>query len=96
MSIHAVEKLLYEICNSGERAEQYRANPVALLARYPLTSEEQQLLRSLDVRGLMAYNVNPMLLMTTWNTLTGPDHIGEYLGKLNAPVTAAPTGGAHG
>ena len=45
-----------------------------------------------DVRGLTAYQVNPMLIMTTWNTLVGPDHIGEYLGKLNAK----PAGGSHG
>jgi hypothetical protein len=92
MSIHAVEKLLYEICNSGERAEQYRAQPDALLARYALTDQEQQLVRQLDVRGLSDYQVNPMLIMTTWNTLIGPDSIGEYLGKLNAP-RAAKAGG---
>jgi hypothetical protein len=93
MSIHAVEKLLYEICNSGERARQYRSEPDVLLARFALTGQEQRLVRAFDVRGLMDYSVNPMLIMTTWNTLIGPDHIGEYLGKLNAP---AATGGNHG
>ena len=92
MSIHAVEKLLYEVCNSGERAAQYRTDIDALLGRFALTEHEQALVRALDVRGLTAYQVNPMLIMTTWNTLVGPDHIGEYLGKLNAK----PDGGSHG
>lgn len=92
MSIHAVEKLLYEVCNSGERAAQYRNDPEALLGRFALTGHEQALVRALDVRGLMEYQVNPMLIMTTWNTLVGPDHIGEYLGKLNAK----PAGGSRG
>lgn len=88
MSIHAVEKLMYEICNSGERAEQYRSAPDQLLARFALTEHEQRLVRELDVRGLTDYQVNPMLIMTTWNTLIGPNHIGDYLGKLNAPRDA--------
>jgi hypothetical protein len=93
MSIHAVEKLLYEICNSGERAQQYRTGPDALLARFALTEQERRLVRELDVRGLTDYLVNPMLIMTTWNTLVGPNHIGDYLGRLNAPRAA---GGSHG
>ena len=93
MSIHALEKLMYEICNSGERAGQFRTDPAALVARPALTQQERSLLRTLDVRGLMDYQVNPMLIMTTWNKLVGPDHIGEYLGKLNAPAAA---GGTHG
>jgi hypothetical protein len=89
MSIHAVEKLMYEVCNSGERAAQYRSDPEALMKRFALTDTERALIRSLDVRGLTDYQVNPMLIMTTWNTIVGPDHIGEYLGKLNA---ASPAG----
>ena len=93
MSIHAVEKLMYEICNSGERAQQYHTGPDELLARFALTELERRLVRELDVRGLTDYQVNPMLIMTTWNTLVGPNHIGDYLGRLNAPRA---TGGSHG
>lgn len=88
MSIHAVEKLLYEICNSRERAEQYRSAREQLVARFALTDLERGLVNALDVRGLTDYGVNPMLIMTTWNTLVGPNHIGDYLGKLNAPRVA--------
>jgi Aromatic-ring-opening dioxygenase LigAB, LigA subunit len=89
MSNHAVEKLLYEICNSAERAGQYRQQKDALLSRFALTEKERALVRDLDVRGLMDHGVNPMLIMTTWNTLVGPDHIGDYLGRLNAPRAPA-------
>ena len=96
MSVHAVEKLLYEICNSGARAEEYRRERESLLGRYALTDAELKLVRDFDVQGLSAHGVNPMLIMTAWNTLVGPDHIGEYLGKLNAPRTANTNGVKNG
>lgn len=96
MSLHAVEKLMYEICNSGVRAEEYRRNCEALLDGYALTDLERQLVRELDVRGLTDHRVNPMLIMTTWNTLVGPDHIGEYLKKLNSRHDASTSGVNHG
>jgi hypothetical protein len=96
MSIHAVEKLLYEICNSGERADQFRNQPEALLARAALTAQERNLIGKLDVQGLTDYKVNPMLIMTTWNTLKGPDQMGAYLGRLNAPRSDVAQGAEHG
>jgi hypothetical protein len=89
MSVNAVEKILWDICNAPERLAQYRSGPDALIAGYNLTAGEQRMVRGLEVRELTNYNVNPMLIMMTWNALIGADKIGEYLGKLNAPTVAA-------
>jgi hypothetical protein len=84
MSVNALETTLWELCNLAERAVEFREAPEALLDRYPLTDDEKAIVRNLDVRELTARQVNPMLIMMTWNTIKGPDHIGEYLSKLNA------------
>lgn len=86
MSVHSVEKLLWDICNAPECYEAYRIDPEKMIASYRLDDEEKQMVRHLKVRALTDYNVNPMLIMMTWNAVIGADKIGEYLAKLNAPL----------
>ncbi|MEI8299971.1 MAG: hypothetical protein WCH32_18400 [Pseudomonadota bacterium] len=88
MSVYAIEKALWDVCNDPASLALYRSNPVDFAARYALTGEEQRMLRGLRVRALTRYKVNPMLVMMTWNAVVGADKIGEYLGTLNAPAPA--------
>lgn len=89
MSVHAMEKALWDVCNNPESHALYRANPSDFVERYPLSDAEKGMIRGLEVEALTAHQVNPMLIMMTWNAIVGADKIGEYLGRLNAPRGAA-------
>ncbi|MGE0114454.1 MAG: hypothetical protein AB7T07_06185 [Steroidobacteraceae bacterium] len=86
MSVHSVERVLWDICNSPDHYKAFLADRDELLTHYQLGDAEKQMVRELKVRELMDYNVNPMIIMQTWNAIVGSDKIEEYLGKLNAPA----------
>jgi hypothetical protein len=89
MSVYAVERFLWDLCNVPDRFALYRADPEKMISDYRLSEAEKRMLSGLKVRALMDYQVNPMLIMTAWNALIGSDKIGEYLAQLNAPAKAA-------
>jgi hypothetical protein len=88
MSVHAVEKALWDVCNNPESHASYRANAADFVHRYPLSDAEKHMVSGLEVEALTAHQVNPMLIMMTWNAIVGADKIGEYLGRLNTPQPA--------
>lgn len=89
MSVHSVERVLWDICNSPDHYKAFLADREKMIANYQLGDAEKQMVRELKVRDLMDYNVNPMLVMQTWNAIIGADKIEEYLGKLNTPAPSA-------
>jgi hypothetical protein len=91
MSVYAIEKALWDVCNDPGKLALFRSDPQGFTAEYALSEHEASLVRDLQVQSLVAWKVNPMLVMMTWNAVIGADKIGEYLGKLNAPseVTGA-------
>jgi hypothetical protein len=89
MSVHSVEKVLWEVCNSPERAAQYLSDPETLLGAYRLSDEERRMVRVLDVRALTNHNVNPMLIMMTHHVAFGSEKAGEYVQKLNGAQQSA-------
>jgi len=84
MSVHTLEKLLWEITQHPERAADFKADPDRFLRAYALTADEIELVKNLDVRGLMARKVNPMLVMRIWSVMKGRDQTSEYLRRLGA------------
>ncbi|KKC26026.1 hypothetical protein [Sphingomonas sp. SRS2] len=88
MSVHSVEQALWEICTQPANGAVLRGDPEAFFDGRPLDSYEKSMISELNVRGLAAYDVNQMLIMMTWNILVGPEKIGEYLARLNAPASS--------
>jgi len=83
VSIFAVEQVMWDVSRDGRMAEACRTDPGDFLAGYRLDAQEAQAIASLDIAGLSAWGINPMLLMQAWNALVGPDAIDEYLARMN-------------
>lgn len=84
MSIHSLEKALFDIASEPSEAQRYKQHPDAFLARYRLDADEAQLLRGLDVREMIARDANPMLVMRAFTSLEGRAQLPEYMRRLNA------------
>jgi hypothetical protein len=82
MSIFGVEQVLWDVSRDKSCADAFRAGSGAFLARYRVDTAEAAAVEGMDVGLLAARGVNPMLLMQAWNTLIGPDAIGEYLSRM--------------
>jgi hypothetical protein len=73
MSVHAVEKSLWDVCKNPESHASYRKNPADFVQRYPLSNAEKHMVRGLEVEALTAHQVNLLLIMMTWNAIAwGP------------------------
>jgi hypothetical protein len=84
MSVHSLEKALFDIASAPPEAQRYRVDPDAYLARYRLDAEEARLIKVLDVRELIARDINPMLVMRAFTSLEGRASLPEYLRRLQA------------
>jgi hypothetical protein len=62
MSLHAVERLLYELNRDPAKVAEFREHPERLLERYALTEEERGWLVGRDVLALYRHGVHPLLL----------------------------------
>jgi hypothetical protein len=83
MSTHALELVLWEITHYGDVAKAFREDSKRLLKSYQITQDECAALETLDVKSLAARGVSPLLIMQAWNTIQGPDKIGDYLARMN-------------
>jgi len=88
VSIHGLEKAVFDIASGPEQAESYRKNPDSFLARYRLTPEEAHLVKVLDVRRMVELDLNPMLVMRLFTTLEGRASLPEYLRRLSEQGSA--------
>lgn len=82
MTIFTVEKILYEVASSPERAQQYKAERSTFLGRFPLAADEAQLILDLDVSEIIRRGVNPMLAMRAFQAIEGRDSMPEYFRRL--------------
>jgi aromatic-ring opening dioxygenase LigAB LigA subunit len=62
MSLHAVERLLYELNRDPAKVTEFREDPERLLSRYALTDDERGWLAGRDVLALYRHGVHPLLL----------------------------------
>ncbi|MFW7347763.1 MAG: hypothetical protein ACODTU_16915 [Pigmentiphaga sp.] len=83
MSLFAIEKVLWDICRDSTCAARYKADPASYLDAYALDAGEAELLRSLDVRGMVTLKVSPLLTMRAWQILRGRDQLPAYVKALN-------------
>ncbi len=89
MSTHAMESALWNLHHDPLGAERFRSDPDLALRDYPLTPEEQQLVKSLDVRAMADLGADQMLLFVSWIALSGFDQVGEYMRRMNTPSPAS-------
>lgn len=82
MSVYMIEKLLWEITQQPQRAAEFKADPDRFLQGYALAADEAAMIKKLDVRALVARNVNPMLTMRLWSLMKGRDQTPAYLKQL--------------
>ena len=62
MSLHAVERLLFEMNRDPSKVSRFRADAEELLRGRDLTPRERELIASGDVLGLYRHGVHPLLL----------------------------------
>lgn len=82
MSIHTVERVLYDIASSPDKAAAYKADAAKFLASYPLETEEAQMVLGLRFRELTDRGLNHMLAMRAFSALQGRDKVPDYLREL--------------
>ncbi len=82
MSIHTVERALYEMASSPAGVEAFKASPAEFLARYPMTDEESRLIREYRFKELIERGLNPMLAMRASNAIRGRESVRDYLQSL--------------
>jgi hypothetical protein len=86
MSIHGVEKVLYDLSMSGKTRKTYVADPASFLASYNLSESETAEIMNFQVAGMLAKGVNSMLLMGYWMQLEPSHSIRNYLAALRQPA----------
>jgi hypothetical protein len=82
MSTHMLEKLLFDVAATPQRAAEYSSSPDLFLSAYRLDDDEIQLIKQLDVREMMRRSLNPMLLMRAFSALEGRERLPEYLRRM--------------
>jgi len=65
MSLYQVNKLLRDMNCSLELAQRCQSDPEAVLGQYELTAEEQEAIKSWQVRKLYDMGANPFLLLVS-------------------------------
>ncbi len=91
MSIHGLEKAVFDIASGPSQAEAYKKDSDAYLARYRLAPDEAHLVKALDVRRMVELDLNPMLVMRLFTTLEGRASLPEYLRRLREQAPPAPS-----
>lgn len=86
MSIHMLEKVLFDIADDPKRAAEFKADPQRFLEPYALHPDEVRIIKELDVREMQARAANPMLVMRAFTCLEGGrDRVPEYMRRLKQP-----------
>jgi hypothetical protein len=81
MSLYQVNKLLRDVNCSADLAQRCQTEPDVVLRQYDLTLEEQEALKSWQVRKLYDMGANPLLLLV-YSMATGRD-MRAYVGAMN-------------
>lgn len=62
MSLHAVERMLYELNRNASKVEEFQQDPQGLMEGRDLDPEERRMLLEGDVLALYRHGVHPLLL----------------------------------
>jgi len=104
MSLYALQKLLYELNRDPRVQDEFAANREAMLARYRLSDQEADAVRSDDIGLLYILGVNGQILMhfAAWRGLAWDQYIQAMKdalakhGQVRGGIYAAVDGGEGG
>ena len=85
MSIHAIEKALWQASTNPEDAGRLRQDADGYLRQFRLDEQERALMTEWDIRGLVDLGVHPMVVMMANAAVYGPDAAMAYVQKVNTP-----------
>jgi len=85
MSVHTIERILWEFGDEPARGKAFLEDPDGYLAPFQLTGEEFKMVRTMDVEALGDYGVSHLLTMMTWLSLHDNNGLMQfdYLRKMN-------------
>lgn len=87
MSIHAIEKALWQASMDPEDAGRFRDSAESYLEDFRLEERERALITAWDIRGLVDMGVHPMVVMMANAAIYGPDAAMTYVEKVNTPAS---------
>jgi hypothetical protein len=90
VSLHGVEKALYDLGVDRASKTAFREDPDAFLGRYRLAADEHAMVAAFDVAALIALGVNPMLTMGYWIEVAPDRSMRSYLARVRAPSEKGP------
>lgn len=85
MSVHTVERILWEFGDDSDRVKAFLNDPDGYLAQFQLTDEEYRMVRTMDVKAMDDYGVSNLLAMMAWPVLNGGSPLMQfdYLKRMN-------------
>lgn len=84
MSVYTIERVLWDLQDSDEKAALYREQPNEILNQYNLTTDEHSLLSDMDIESMVSLGIDQMLMFMAWQAINGPQGIPEYMQRLNS------------
>lgn len=88
MSANTIERVLWDLHAHPDKVKQFHENTAEFLKIYPLAEEEQELLKSQNVRAMADNGVSEMLLFCAWQAINGGfPSIPEYMRRMNTPAS---------
>jgi hypothetical protein len=85
MSNFAIEKALWQACTNPLDNGAFRVDAPGYLAGFRIDDQERALLLEWDVAALADRGVNPMLLMMSFNAVSGTGDMMDYVNRINRP-----------
>ena len=82
MSLNTLEKVLWDLSVDRDSKKQFAADPQSFVSRYPLDTQEKQMVLKFDVKAMAALGVSTMLTMGYWMQVEGSRDMGEYLRRM--------------
>lgn len=86
VSIHTVEKVLWDLMVFPDKKETFVNTPDVLLSAYQLGDDEKDILKNWDVRTMTDRGCSPMLSMISWMAVRGGEEMPEYMRRMNTPA----------
>ena len=84
MSVNTIERIFWEFGDDQACVERYRADPDAYLASYDLEPAEREMIKTMDVKGVVDLGVSPLLTLMIWPTMEGTQEMPfDYLIRMN-------------
>ncbi|CAA0308994.1 conserved hypothetical protein [Alteromonas alvinellae] len=84
MSVYTIERVLWDLQDSDEKAALYREQPNEILNQYNLTTDEHSLLSDMDIESMVSLGIDQMLMFMAWQAINGPQGSPEYMQRLNS------------